>query len=61
MSDKKGSGGKSGMGKKPSKPSKAPRKGHSGSDIGRALRSAYDDTVRESIPDEFMDLLGKLG
>ena len=48
------------MGKKPPKPPK-PRKGHSGSDIGRALRSAYDDTVRESIPDEFMDLLGKLG
>ena len=30
------------------------------SDIGRALRTVYDDTVREDVPDDFMDLLGKL-
>jgi hypothetical protein len=29
-------------------------------DLGRALRSAYDDTLRETVPDEFLDLLGKL-
>ncbi|MEO6359207.1 MAG: NepR family anti-sigma factor [Sphingomicrobium sp.] len=29
-------------------------------DVGRALRSVYDDTVREAVPDDFMDLLGKL-
>jgi anti-sigma factor NepR-like protein len=29
-------------------------------DIGRALRSIYDDTVREPVPGDFMDLLGKL-
>ena len=29
-------------------------------DLGRALRSVYDDTLRESVPDEFTDLLGKL-
>lgn len=29
-------------------------------DIGRALRSIYDDTVREPVPDDFKDLLGKL-
>lgn len=29
-------------------------------DIGRALRSVYDDTLRESVPGDFMDLLGKL-
>lgn len=29
-------------------------------DIGRALRSIYDDTLRESVPDDFRDLLGKL-
>ncbi|MBB3764335.1 NepR family anti-sigma factor [Sphingomicrobium lutaoense] len=28
--------------------------------VGRALRSVYDDTLREEIPDEFKDLLGKL-
>lgn len=30
------------------------------SDVGRALRSIYDDTVREPVPDDFRDLLGKL-
>jgi hypothetical protein len=30
------------------------------SDLGRALRTVYDDTLRESVPDDFMDLLGKL-
>ena len=29
-------------------------------DVGRALRTVYDDTLRESVPDEFLDLLGKL-
>lgn len=29
-------------------------------DLGRALRSIYDDTLRESVPDDFKDLLGKL-
>lgn len=28
--------------------------------IGSALRTAYEETVRESVPDEFLDLLGKL-
>lgn len=30
------------------------------SDIGRALRTIYDDTLREPVPDDFSDLLGKL-
>ena len=29
-------------------------------DIGKALKSVYDDTLREDVPDDFMDLLGKL-
>ncbi len=29
-------------------------------DVGRALRSIYDDTVREPVPDDFAALLGKL-
>lgn len=28
--------------------------------VGRALRSVYDETLREEIPDEFLSLLGKL-
>ena len=29
--------------------------------VSRALRSVYDDTLREDVPADFMDLLGKLG
>ncbi|MEO6199444.1 MAG: NepR family anti-sigma factor [Sphingomicrobium sp.] len=38
---------------------KPKRQSRSG-DLGRALRTVYDDTLRESVPDDFMDLLGKL-
>jgi len=30
------------------------------SDLGRALRSIYDDTLREPVPDDFLNLIGKL-
>ena len=29
-------------------------------DVGRALRSVYDTTLREDVPSDFLDLLGKL-
>ena len=29
-------------------------------DLGRALRSVYDDTLRETIPYDFLNLIGKL-
>ncbi len=29
-------------------------------DLGRALRSVYDGTLREAVPDEFLRLIGKL-
>lgn len=29
-------------------------------DLGRALRSIYDDTLREPVPDDFVNLIGKL-
>ena len=35
------------------------RKQRSG-DLGRALRSVYDDTLRETVPDDFLKLIGKL-
>jgi len=44
-----------GSGKQPN----SPRKKRT-AELGRALRSVYDDTLRESVPDEFTDLLGKL-
>jgi len=43
----------------PDKPHHSPKKRRT-ADLGRALRSVYDDTLRESVPDEFTDLLGKL-
>ncbi len=29
-------------------------------DLGRALRTIYDDTLRESVPDDLLGLIGKL-
>jgi hypothetical protein len=33
----------------------------SGGEVGKALRSVYDDALKEDIPPEMLDLLGKLG
>jgi Anti-sigma factor NepR len=30
------------------------------SEVGKALRSVYDTTLREDVPRDFLDLLGKL-
>ena len=51
--------GNSGRSKKSPATEKSGRKQRS-SDLGRALRSVYDDTLRESVPDDFNDLLGRL-
>jgi len=50
----KGARSKDGPGKRSPKKSRRP------SELGRALRSVYDDTLREAVPDEFLTLLGKL-
>jgi hypothetical protein len=52
----KGARRKGGSGK-PHRPSGKARRP---SELGRALRSVYDDTLREAVPDEFLTLLGKL-
>ena len=36
------------------------RRGPAADDVGKALRSAYDEALREDVPDDFLDLLGKL-
>jgi hypothetical protein len=41
----------------PPRGSKRPR----GREVGKALRSVYDDALKEDIPPEMLDLLGKLG
>ena len=51
--------GDSGRSKKSQASDRVGRKPRS-SDLGRALRSVYDDTVRETVPDDFLNLLGKL-
>jgi hypothetical protein len=38
---------------------KKPRQDRSGT-VGRALRTVYDDTLREDVPKDFLDLLRKL-
>jgi hypothetical protein len=48
-----------------SHPSKRSRKADGGGrsksgDVGKALRTVYDTTLREDIPSDFLDLLGKL-
>jgi Anti-sigma factor NepR len=45
--------------RKPQSTDKGARKQRSG-DLGRALRTIYDDTLRESVPNDFLDLIGKL-
>lgn len=51
-----GSGGDGGSGKGAGKGGSR----LSGSNVGRVLRTAYDDALREAVPDEFLNLLGKL-
>ena len=40
-------------------PDRKPRKDRAGT-IGRALRTVYDDMLREEVPRDFLDLLRKL-
>lgn len=42
-------------------PKKSPKLDRSDRDVGAALRTVYQKTVEEKVPDEFLDLLGKLG
>ena len=42
-----------------SHPDRKPRKDRAGT-IGRALRTVYDDMLREEVPRDFLDLLRKL-
>ena len=46
-------------GRSGSRPDKKVRHDRSGT-VGRALRTVYDDTLREDVPKDFLDLLRKL-
>lgn len=68
LSEVSGSDPRRAVGKSESKgPAKPKSAGHGGSprsksptDVGKALRSVYDQTLGERVPDDFLDLLGKL-
>lgn len=36
------------------------KRGAAPGDLGRALRTVYDQTLQEEVPEDFLDLLGKL-
>jgi hypothetical protein len=38
----------------------AKRRDPAADDVGKALRSAYDEALREDVPEDFLSLLGKL-
>jgi hypothetical protein len=40
---------------------RSPKKRGANTEIGQALRQAYRDAVDETVPPEFLDLLGRLG
>ncbi len=48
------------QGEKRSARSAKDRKHDKANVVGRALRTVYDETLREDIPDDFLNLLGKL-
>ena len=61
--DERLSGTSKGKGNRPSAAATSPdsrnRKDRRGS-VGRALRTVYDDMLREDVPKDFIDLLRKL-
>lgn len=56
----KQAGDAQGNGDKRSARSSKDRKTDKANVVGRALRTVYDETLREDIPDDFLNLLGKL-
>ena len=56
----KHAGGAQGDGDKRSARAPKDRKADKANVVGRALRTVYDETLREDIPDDFLALLGKL-
>lgn len=60
LSAKKGSETEGAAHSRRSKKSKASDRTARKGDLGRALRTVYDDTLREPVPDDFLSLIGKL-
>lgn len=47
-------------GKERSETPKKRRRANPPGEVGKALKTVYDNTLREEVPDDFLDLLGKL-
>jgi hypothetical protein len=62
LSGKKGRNGSSGSGDEPpgGKGPRGPRGPRNRGPLERALRTAYDDAIHETVPQDLLDLLGKL-
>lgn len=43
-----------------SRPKDGGKRGQAPGELGSALKSVYDNTLREEVPKDFLDLLGKL-
>jgi len=59
LSGRQAGGERGGQGPPASKSSND-RKKDKANVVGRALRTVYDETLREDIPHDFLELLGKL-
>ena len=60
LSSKKGSETEGARHSRHSKKSKSSDRTARKGDLGRALRTVYDDTLRETVPDDLLNLIGKL-
>ena len=60
LSDKRSSDRLAGKDKSKVRSKRKPEGGSKAGDLGKALRSVYDNTLREEVPGDFLDLLGKL-
>jgi hypothetical protein len=60
LSARKGSETEGAAHSRRSKKSKPSDRNARKSELGRALRTVYDDTLREAVPDDFLNLIGKL-
>ena len=60
LSDKRSSDRLAGKEKPKVRAKRKAEGGSKASELGKALRSVYDNTLREDVPGDFLDLLGKL-
>jgi ribosomal protein L3 len=58
--DPKGAARRASGSSRKASPGETKNKKQRAGDLGRALRTVYDDTLREPVPEDFTDLLGKL-